>query len=296
MMVSCTGADFAPLPAGSQRGRVLACFPHAVTIAMDDGRLLSLLPEDRPRGMRTVHVHDAAWPRLRAALQPGSAALLDDRALHFAHLRLPLGTGPRWQSPQAGELLRIDTLDPGRLGRAGQWLEATLRARRPESDPSWRAAHRGFIAVLDSLDGAGAALDDSVRAAIGLGPGLTPSADDMLVGLLPGLQVMQRAQARRRLVDCIVAHDRDTTCHSRDSLAQACNGWLNSSLGAVLGALSTRADAAELLPALEAQAAVGHHSGLDILIGLLAALHHAGEGTRRPMAAPSTLPFESAWP
>lgn len=113
---------------------------------------------------------------------------------------------------------------------------------------------------------------------LGLGPGLTPSGDDFLGGLLIALRLLNRgdlaarlwagleAAAARRSVELSVAH-----------LRAAAAGRGGAALHAALNALVTgRAD--DLPAALERIHGIGHTSGWDALAGAVTALRSGISG------------------
>lgn len=125
---------------------------------------------------------------------------------------------------------------------------------------------------------------DAASALIGLGPGLTPSGDDVVAGFLVGLHHLAtpreptragqaltaaRAAVRDRIAGRILieAPVRTTTL-SAALLGHAARGHTAAEVTAVLNALSGRRP---LAPVLMRLMAVGHSSGYDMACGILAA-------------------------
>ena len=110
---------------------------------------------------------------------------------------------------------------------------------------------------------------------IGLGPGLTPSGDDYLVGLLAGLDAA--GHRSRPALATAIAHAAPslTTRIGAASLAHAARGAYIERLHDVLTEIVAGADDARLAAAIERAMAYGATSGADTLVGLFAALEVA---------------------
>ena len=126
--------------------------------------------------------------------------------------------------------------------------------------------------ALEAIDRwlAGNALGAEAAQLIGLGPGLTPSGDDYLGGVLVALRWVGRgAQAASlwRWLEPRLAQG--TSAISAAHLAAAASGEMHEALHEVLRDLSAW-DAPDLLPGLSRLDAVGHTSGWDALAGIVA--------------------------
>jgi len=126
--------------------------------------------------------------------------------------------------------------------------------------------------ALEALDRwlAGHALGNETAQLIGLGPGLTPSGDDYLGGVLLALRCMGRgAQADslwRWLAPRLSGH---TSAISAAHLGAAAAGEVHEALHEVLENLSAW-QVPDLHPSLARLDAVGHTSGWDALAGVVA--------------------------
>ncbi|MFA9441283.1 DUF2877 domain-containing protein [Uliginosibacterium sp. sgz301328] len=269
------GADLQP-PDGRSvlRGHVQTCFAHAVHVTLEDGRLMTLLSGEAQYGMRILNIAETGWPALRNALAVGDDMSLSGSMLRHSRFALSLEGVAIWQAPPTDE--RLALLDAATRSNvihgARAWLAARLAVEQARSPAPvralWRAALDAFFDAIDALRAKDSVrLDACVRAALGLGPGLTPSADDMFAGLLIGLRMTQGPHAL--LAQSLQRHWHDTTRASRDVLEQASMGWTTSRTADVCHALSLPRESAALEIALAAQATIGEHSGLDTLIGLL---------------------------
>lgn len=129
-------------------------------------------------------------------------------------------------------------------------------------------------ALLDTLPALGAALhagDDTAaaRAAsalVGLGPGLTPAGDDVLVGLLSALVCLGHPVAVRFAATLQSAAAGRTTDLSLALLRHASRGHCIGAVGALLRALAGAGDPQVAHGRL---LAVGHNSGAALALGTL---------------------------
>jgi hypothetical protein len=122
---------------------------------------------------------------------------------------------------------------------------------------------------LDGRQISAGASSQGVADLIGLGPGLTPSGDDYLIGVLALLDALSETQAHAALARAIAAVPRGSTSPLSDYL-------LRTAAAGHLGEHLHRAIAAVISGAIEAAAAsirkIGHSSGWDMLAGVASAL------------------------
>jgi hypothetical protein len=166
--------------------------------------------------------------------------------------------------------------DPPRQGLAALVIDPAREATSGEA----RAARP----LVDALQrGAGALLADGrpgpelVRAAtllLGLGPGTTPSGDDLLAGFFLALGARGASEARDALWEAIAPEVAALTTEiSAMHLATAADGLAAAALHAMAcRILEGAGDGPGLEQAIGAATAIGHTSGWDALAGLLAGL------------------------
>lgn len=123
----------------------------------------------------------------------------------------------------------------------------------------------------------------SVTALLGLGSGLTPSGDDLLVGYMAGLICRAgRNQDRNKFISDLGRTLTDlsfkTTDISRTYLFHATNGQFSKNLTRLAEAICTGIDPDQLVEIALAAMRMGHSSGMDAVTGLLLGLE-AWEGT-----------------
>jgi hypothetical protein len=129
-----------------------------------------------------------------------------------------------------------------------------------------------WTALRDAIDRHDCdAMRTRARALIGLGPGLTPSGDDFLVGLFAVLHIDASPCAHLRDVcaEIIEAVDERTNAISAAALKAAAQGRVRESIDALLTELMT-GDDHRVLASLRRVLAIGSTSGADIVAGILA--------------------------
>lgn len=260
LVLAPTLADAAsPWPAspfeGIRPGAAALASPAEVAI---DGRLrfdLANAARWRPHPARRVLGVDEVGERVRraaaAALRPADAA-----ADVPSTPTRPVPPGLGGLLPEAAGVTALGPPDPARcIAAPVGW---TARARD--------ALHR-LQAAAERADWQVAA--DAARSLSGLGPGLTPSGDDLLAGLALGWRAAAGAlpEPLGRLLVAAVA-DR-TTDLAAARVRHAVAGRPDEASYAVLIALLAAADRSAVDVGVARLAAVGHSTGVDTLVGLL---------------------------
>jgi Protein of unknown function (DUF2877) len=149
-----------------------------------------------------------------------------------------------------------------------------LGAGLPATTPLQTRAKAALAALADALVAApslrAAHLKTATRGLIGLGPGLTPSGDDVLAGALLGLHAMGHATLAAQLGTHVAAASANGTSPlSAAFLRCAIDGETSAPLHQALSAALTNADWPTALDTLNH---IGHTSGWDHLAGFLIAL------------------------
>ncbi len=117
---------------------------------------------------------------------------------------------------------------------------------------------------------------DHVTGLVGLGPGLTPSGDDLLAAYAVTLAVTGDTAAARRLAAAVAPALDRTTPISAAYLRAALTGQASARVHAVINAVISGADLDGDCAALTA---VGHTSGWDALAGIAMAIRCAASVT-----------------
>jgi len=212
----------------------------------------------------------AGWSAL-----PGGhrAAAIDLRAWHAAatavELRIPAATGAGVTAAQLAELDRGLT-DP------------------PSGGTGFASAQRAAELTRKALEARSARLDECVAATVGAGIGTTPAGDDVICGVLAGLDLLGNTGAHGRLGAAVTPLLAATTRTSRHLLAAAVAGRYTEGLIGLAGALAS-ASAPAVHAALDGLRRWGASSGLDQATGLAATVR-AGTLTALPRCARSAVP------
>jgi Protein of unknown function (DUF2877) len=108
---------------------------------------------------------------------------------------------------------------------------------------------------------------------IGLGPGLTPSGDDFLIGALAMLDALEQTNTHAALGEAILATASRTSPLSASLLRAATAGHVGENLHTMVAAVI----AGDAEAALAAAARVGHTSGWDALAGAVVTARNAND-------------------
>jgi hypothetical protein len=276
----------APLPEG-EGGSVIAVFARSFYLADATGGLACIGPPGLGRGplnMLCDLPRDLAWPA--RGLRPGIAGRRDGMTLRIDGIgAFSLEEAVAWQPTIPSETWHRDILADGLASlpalamcdRADGFapLLAPLARRRLDevaasapASPLLRVAAPGIAALLEWLAAGGKGVPGgAAEILIGLGPGLTPSGDDLLGGAMIALHALGRAAVAARLAAWALPLAAERTgAISAAHLACAAAGEGSSALHDFLAALLT-GDAAALAEAAAALGAIGHSSGWDMLAG-----------------------------
>lgn len=130
----------------------------------------------------------------------------------------------------------------------------------------------GFIEAMEGSDSE--RMLASFYKLIGAGRGLTPAADDAIIGVLAGyllkLSLKKKADTYLKIVEPILSHlcrEKLTTEVSLKYLKCACRGEFSQNLCKLIRILSGEFHE-DIKPLLESIREIGHSSGMDMLYGL----------------------------
>ncbi|WP_235017549.1 oxamate carbamoyltransferase subunit AllH family protein [Thermomonospora echinospora] len=249
-------------------GRVIAAFPAALYLEMRtaaEPRVLAVVCSDAVRLPNSVVIAAGSRDRPLRSIHEGEEAWAGDGLVEVGALRVRVR---RWWDPSP-------TLGPvalARLTHGVRELEAALADARfglaGHPDPHLLAGR--------CADGDLAGAVEAAERIVGLGPGLTPSGDDVLAALLVALRALggsvQHGRTALWLADWLgaaVTADAETrtTTLAATLLHCAADGQASAEVIAVLRGI---AGLEPLAPALRRLLAAGHTSGADLAFGLLA--------------------------
>lgn len=272
---------------------VHSVFRSAINLRLNNGdNLLTLVTSneaDLPQGIRVDTPEDFSFEIFRA----GEPVTCRDDTLRFASSALTIDlrgaesficdlpslqadmTNPAvataWQCVwQALNQLQIQS----NAEIIAQNLFRSDETSRPVVSRKAGEAMRGLFAATRQFDLTTAS---SLNALIGLGSGLTPSGDDLLVGYLAGLwcSVLDKSERVQFVSDLgkVVVHlSQQTNDISRTYLYHATRGQVSSRLADLAEAICRGENSDRLLTTVESAMQVGHTSGMDAVTGLLIGL------------------------
>ena len=278
-------------PRGRFNGAVHSVFRDACNIRLDDGRMLTLLTPrlgNTPHGVRLDAPKEFDFTgQVRRGQRAGCRA---DVLRIPGALSVDLATARPWpgELPAAG----VDLADP-MVARAWRAAWRALQHDRPHADGTdakslTRAVDRQGLRLARAAralqaDEATGALD----RLIGRGPGLTPSGDDLIVGLLAGLWSTTGVHSARRAFlrtwcAAVQVAAAATGEISRAYLGHAAGGHFAELLIRLVHQIGEGAERRAIEASIAAALRVGHTSGGDGAFGLLLGL--AAWAPRSPRA------------
>lgn len=270
-------------------GVVHSVFSHAVNIVFDGARLVSVVTRD-VKGPLNITVPDPNLDFSNCGVRAGMSATLSRGFLGIwdGRLGIDLSTAGVWAAPS--------TLSVQNVNRCLQNLEVCkgicaglAGSREPGSNVgrflSASSVYSGKVSTIGlvrrTMKALGARDGDAlVRAALpllGLGPGLTPSGDDCLCGLLGTAVMLARGRGEEpswllgagRTLSRVAR--RLTSTLSATYLAHACVGEVTEPVYKAADAV-LNAGAETLEDAVAPLLALGASSGYDTLLGICVAI------------------------
>jgi hypothetical protein len=286
-----------PVAAAATVTDLLTGPPRPARVALV-GRLAAyLVLDDGPDGPRPPRVLAVVCPD---ALVPPSALVLsrghDPRRLLAPADAVTVGAGGvrtprarlvvrRWWTPA---VLPTGAPDPAAVARVGQLLDGARTALRVPPGTGRRQALAAALPAARALAaGDGAAAARWLLPVLGLGPGTTPTGDDVAAGVLLGaLATRTDPAAVDQLAGALLAAAPErTTAVSAGLLAEAAAGRAPQPVLLAVRALLGGADPDDAVAQL---LAVGHTSGADLATGLhAAALARLSLSVSHPVVRPS---------
>ena len=155
----------------------------------------------------------------------------------------------------------------------GRLIPVLIDARQPRAEdfdfPIGRLAQTPINKLRTWVEGEPPA---EACGLVGLGPGLTPSGDDFLGGMLIALRALGRDDMADQLGDLVLPIARKKTGKiSAAHLSCACTGMGAAALHGLIGAIMT-GDLAAISCGLDDVGDIGHSSGWDATAGAVCAL------------------------
>jgi hypothetical protein len=299
--------------APGQALRVLAVFRRTFYCQSDDGALVCIGPPGMGAGPLNAIVPLPAgldWPA--CGLRPGLRAGTDERTFRVGDLRFDLRGALRWRPPPIPGPASPSRLTEGLANLRAVWAMrlrsdglgpmilplATGSAELPpdlaDAGPLVRAAWRSVRPLTGWLGcsfGERSEPDPppaETENLIGLGPGLTPSGDDCLAGMLIALHALGAQLLASSLGRWVLSRAVDRTHRiSLGHLACAAGGEGAEALHETLASLCSPG-APGLGRCLDTLGRIGHSSGWDALTGAVAGMRAVVAGAKTPASLPDS--------
>ncbi len=269
----------------SRSGTILATFRRSCYIDLD-GRIAALVAPELLNGPLNIVVaigRDFFFDRLqtKSSVSATPTLIVLDGSLHIT-----LSIAQSWDAALTPwsethvaplrvnlHLLRSVLLREAPKESFAQYLAARAGTRQaiPTEAPSSRVqrAMSTLVAGMRKLDLP--TIKDGARQLAGLGSGLTPSGDDVLVGVLLALTIRPSPMTAPMRTALVTAAMGRTTRISDAYLEAAGRGEASEAWHRLLVVLPT-GDPSVLLPAVRRVMAFGETSGADMLTGFVLAL------------------------
>jgi len=254
-------------------GRVHSVFARACNIEWRD-TLLTLCTAGGAPGPAVLLLAKGGPADLRALVDAGERVQGDGRWLRTDRVELDGSDAAVWHPPAPRPLQPPRQL-AANLGRLRMRLGAQRGTLPSIVDGDAAACVAALAEACRALDAVAAV--GHVQRLVGWGEGLTPAGDDVLLGVLAGLDTAAfddagRADFRRALRDAIAAQTGRTTLISACQLRLAAGGHHAEPLLRMRDALLSDDDPERVDAAIAHALAIGATSGAAALAGLLAAL------------------------
>lgn len=214
-------------------------------------------------------------------LRPNRPAAVSDRQITIDRVRLALDTCESWRAspwpsrPRPDRL--IDLCDALTCHAVIGAPETSLASLARFARPRIAAFACALSGALGDEQAAATDLRQSVRGLIGLGPGLTPSGDDLLLGALALLDALGERPAHAALAQTVIELSPGLTaplscCFLRAAAAGHVGETLHCAVSSIL--------VGDIDAAIAAAETIGHSSGWDMLAGIAIALRSVAAAWR----------------
>jgi hypothetical protein len=300
MAVSLRAVDYSrpikPLISKQPRvGIIHSVFNKAMNITFDE-TLLALLSDELPRMPNSVRLHSFVTDELFPKLQPGMEVCIgnDTFVIPTCNFSFRLSDAPlwdprpdvtayKWNRETVAHYTNLLTqfLAKKQLKDGLAPLIGSLFLGQPlEETPLFRMAMPKLrLLAQASWQQNNAGIEEASSGLAGLGPGLTPSGDDVLGGFaavmaLLSSQLSADSLSRKHIARTIVAVAKPRTTKLSSVLLEfASRGEVSEQLGTLLLTLALPAEDSEIvLKAADRVLAFGASSGGDTLLGILLGL------------------------
>ena len=274
-------------------GTVHSVFRQACNLWLEPGGLLTLLPSDKDNLPHGIRLNTSSQPVFLELLRVGEPVACRGGILRIdgPDFSIDLRNARLWHVD-----LQITQIDCRRPAQAQAWAIAwsELNTYHRRSDllgimesfsPSERPPATSEVLLQQSAHAVPALLQAtrdfqfgdasaSIRLLIGLGPGLTPSGDDFLIGYVAGLWCTAGTNPSRirflmALGSELSEASRNTNEISCTYLRSAAKGHVSEPIAKLAQRLNQANNMSSVRAATQAALQVGHTSGSDGVLGFL---------------------------
>jgi hypothetical protein len=272
-----------PFPLNHFQGSIHSIFPHTVNIEIEDAENILTLyntPIDYPGGLR-VNLNDLEKKSMLAVGQ----GVVNDRgmlrfensniALEYYHAKVINCKMPILTVERSIHALEALDLIYELLRKKAHVLFVDMSVYQRKLN---RSLTERLKVLSDGIQANGQSIDKKVVSQlIGLGSGLTPSGDDILLGLLAGFSLNQgsgliQKSSLDQIKKEIQFHLKQTNIISQNYLRYATQGYFSSGIIDLLMGFSQSKNKAYLKDCVLNILKTGHTSGYDIMVGLFLSL------------------------
>lgn len=279
--IAAMGACAARALRDGGRGEVSAVFERSFYVVMN-GQWICLVPRGGGLGPLNAQCAEDSLAEAIKSLCVGDRAYCENNSLQIGALTFSFDDAATWKPDEPGSWdRRTVALGLGQLRQEissrelpKEGLAQFLQSGVTPSTAVAKAAQeplQNLRALLRPAIAGSETKTDAVLPLIGLGPGLTPSGDDVIGGALIALHLLGEDRARDVLWTALRPHAKTATGDvSFAHLEAAAEGLGHEAIHRIANALMTGGD--DLGEKLDAVHAIGHTSGWDALAGIVAAL------------------------
>jgi Protein of unknown function (DUF2877) len=279
-------------------GVIHSVFHHACNVSLEDDALITFVSSDKGNPAQGIRLMTPSTFTFLNQLGVGQPVACRGGILRISgsELSVDLRTASLWHIDLKG--LQIDLHQPDTAQAwAAAWLELLKHrsgsgifamiagipatTQYPGIAPIETLAERAVETISVLIDATHHLEVDAVIAAfrplIGLGPGLTPSGDDFIVGYLTGLwSTAGNDSSRLRFISSLGAWlsqaSTGTNAISRTYMKSAVNGNVSEPIATLAQRVGQGKGMASVRQATRIALQVGHTSGADGVLGLLLGL------------------------
>ncbi|MCJ7433967.1 MAG: DUF2877 domain-containing protein [Anaerolineales bacterium] len=263
-------------------------FQSAINLLLNRGNsLLTLVTSneaDLPQGIRVDTPADFSFEMCRT----GEPVTCRDDILRCSFLTIDLRGAGRWKCDLPS--LQADMTNPS-VAIAWRHVWQALNERQIQSDAEIisenlfrldetirvgvsRKAGEAIRILFEATRRFDLTAASSLETLIGLGPGLTPAGDDLLMGYMAGLWCAAKGRSERlnfisALGEIVIRLSKGTNDISRTYLYHAACGQVSSRLFNLANAICAGLDLQHVRDCAKSAMQIGHTSGMDAVTGLL---------------------------